>query len=147
MEQRGDDRHEAGSDLDRLNGNIKKIEVLSARLIAALQKRELHEPGLHAPNPKLYARAYAAMLAEMMTESGQDDRASGGLLGQVPEALRRGAAGPVVGRVARARRPTPPTSVLASPLWQTHPYFNFIKQQYHAVGAGDRGRRCAILTG
>jgi polyhydroxyalkanoate synthase len=67
MEQRGDDRHEAGSDLDRLNGNIKKIEVLSARLIAALQKRELHEPGLHAPNPKLYARAYAAMLAEMMT--------------------------------------------------------------------------------
>jgi hypothetical protein len=61
------DEKDQKSDLSRLNDNIKKIEELNARLLAALQTRGYHDRGLHGPSPALYAKASAALMAEMLT--------------------------------------------------------------------------------
>ena len=51
------------------------------------------------------------------------------LLGQDPQALRRGAA--TAGTASWPRpRTARPRQRFSNELWQTHPYFNFIKQQY-----------------
>ncbi|HBG98106.1 MAG: class I poly(R)-hydroxyalkanoic acid synthase [Rhodobacteraceae bacterium] len=130
MAESGDEPETGATNLDRLNRNIKKIEALNTRLIAALQRREVHEPGLHAPNPSLYSRAYAAMVAEMLTNPAKmlEHQVSywGKSLKHWVEAQQALSSGEL--RAPEDR--TPADKRFSSPLWQSHPYFNFIKQQY-----------------
>jgi hypothetical protein len=58
--------------------------------------------------------------------------ASGGILGQDADPFPGDAAEPQPGTVYRARRRSRSSGDkrFANPLWQTHPYFNFVKHQY-----------------
>jgi polyhydroxyalkanoate synthase len=88
------------------------------------------DPALHGPAPDVYMKAAAAYLAEMMSNPARVVEHQVELLGQDPEALCRGAADPGQGRIQGPARPRPQGSPLSNPLWDTHPFFNYLKQQY-----------------
>ena len=118
------------AEIELLNANIARIEALSQRLVAALGQRRDISPSLQGPNQELFLKAGAAYMAEMMANPSKLIEQQVGYWGkalkhyvEVQETLAKGAletpedTGPRDGR-------------FANPMWDTHPYFNFVKQQY-----------------
>jgi polyhydroxyalkanoate synthase len=117
-------------DLTRLNENLARIEELSQRLVNAIAHRKHVDPSLQAPSHDLMMRAAAAYMAEMMANPAKilEHQVSywGKALKHAVEAqqvLAQGKLEAPEDRSPRDRR-------FANPLWETHPYFNYIKQQY-----------------
>ena len=116
--------------LDALTANMRRIEELSQRLVAALASREPSDAGLQGPGSDLYLKATSAYLAEMMAHPqkliGQQAAFWSNTLAHYIEAQKALASG----QFAAPEDPTPDDKRFANPLWKTHPFFNFVKQQY-----------------
>ena len=128
--QTDSDTKPEGGDLDTLHANLARIEELTQRLVAALsQKREV-DPGLQGPGQDLYVKAAAAVMTEMMQNPAKilEHQISywGKTLKHYVEAQQALASG----KLAAPEDPTPTDRRFAHELWQTHPYFNWVKQQY-----------------
>ncbi len=124
------DESDSGRNLELLNANLARMEELSQRLVAALANKPPERTGLQGPGHDLYLRAASAWMADMMTNPAKlmEQQVSywGKTLQHYAEAQQALAQGKPLeedGAAPRDRR-------FADPLWQTHPYFNFLKQQY-----------------
>ena len=117
-------------ELERLNANLAKVEELSARLVAAVSRKKSVPPSLQGPGQDLFVKAAAAYMAEMMANPSKilEHQISywGKSLKHYVEAQHKLAQG----RLEPADDATRADRRFAGELWQTHPYFNFIKQQY-----------------
>jgi polyhydroxyalkanoate synthase len=110
--------------------NLKKVEALTERLTRVMASREGHQPALDAPNQQLFAKAAQSYWAEAMTNPARLMEHQMGYwtksvthFVEAQQALASGAVAPVADDSVPDKR-------FANPLWQTHPYFSFIKQQY-----------------
>ncbi len=128
------DDAEGAAKLERLTENLKKIEGLSVRLTGALAQKKAHDTALDGPGQELMMQAASAYLASMMQNPSkiieQQVAYWGKTLSHYAEAQKALASG-------EFRAPadtTPQDRRFANPLWTTHPFFNFIKQQY-LIGA------------
>ena len=116
--------------LSVLNENLSKIDELSQRLVSAVsQKRSIH-PGLKGPGQDLYVKAATAYFAEMMERPSKIFESQVGYWSkalshyvEVQESLKQG-------KLAPPEDTGPADPRFANPLWDEHPYFNFVKQQY-----------------
>ncbi|MGD9919775.1 MAG: class I poly(R)-hydroxyalkanoic acid synthase [Paenirhodobacter sp.] len=113
-----------------LQENLERIEALTQRLIQALAQKGAPNPALEGPGLDLYMHSGAAMLKEMAEHPEKIFEAQVAYWGQAMKhyveathALAQGALKPPVDPGPKDRRFT-------NPLWDTHPYFNFVKQQY-----------------
>ena len=117
------------SSLDDLNANLARIEALSQRLVAVLAQKRAPNPALEAPGPELVAKAVSAFWGEAMSDPSRlmEQQAAywGKALQHYVEAQKALADGFVA-----PPDPTAKDRRFANPLWQSHPYFNFVKQQY-----------------
>ena len=119
-----------GGDLEALNANLAKVEALSQRLVAALGRRRPQRPSLQGPSPDLFMRAATAYMTEAMTnpskvfehQVGHWARTMRHYL-EAQEALAKGTLQAPDDRTGSDKR-------FSGPLWQTHPFFNYVKQQY-----------------
>ncbi|MFG6560136.1 PHA/PHB synthase family protein [Sulfitobacter sp. 1A15299] len=116
--------------LSRMAQNLKKVEELSKRLTRVMAQREGHQPALDGPNQQLFAKAAQSYWAEAMTNPARLMEHQMGYwtksvahFVEAQQALAKGGLAPV-------EEDAPTDKRFANPLWQTHPYFNFIKQQY-----------------
>ena len=114
---------------DRLNENLQKIEALSQRLVIALANKRKVNDALKGPGQDLYTKAAAAYLAEMMANPSKmiEQQVSfwGKSLQQFMEAQQ--------GQTIKAETPDKKTTSdrrFKNELWDTNPYFSYIKQQY-----------------
>ena len=116
--------------LERLNENLAKVEELSSRLVAAFSRKKTVPSSLQGPGQDLYMKAAAAYMSEMMSNPSKilEHQISfwGKSLKHYVEAQQALAGG----RLEAPSDETPGDRRFANPLWQSHPYFNFIKQQY-----------------
>ena len=124
------DDHDPAADLEALNANLRRIEELSQRLVTALSQREPVRPSLQGPDQDLFMKAATAYMTEMMQNPSKIIEHQIGYWGkalrhyvEAQEALREGTLTP-------PEDTTPDDKRFSNPLWQTHPYFNYIKQQY-----------------
>ena len=138
-----DARSAQGGDLKLLDANLAKVEALSQRLVAALGRRRPQNPSLQGPSPDLFMRAATAYMAEAMTNPSKVFEHQIGYWSstmrhylEAQEALAKGKLQAPEDRTGADRR-------FSGPLWQTHPFFNYVKQQYlmtsEAMGAAIEG--------
>ena len=116
--------------LERLNANLARIEELSQRLIAALARKEPVRQALQAPDQELFVKAAAAYMAEMVQNPSKILEHQVSYWGkalkhhvEAQEALRSG-------KLIAPPDSSPKDRRFSNSLWDTHPYFNYIKQQY-----------------
>ncbi|MCT8159780.1 class I poly(R)-hydroxyalkanoic acid synthase [Pseudoruegeria sp. SHC-113] len=128
------DQSDAGpqdvKNLERLNENLAKVEELSQRLVAALSHKRNIDPSLQAPGQDLYMKAATAYMTEMVNNPAKilEHQIAywGKALTHYVEAQHLLA----TGKLEAPEDNTPKDPRFKNDLWQTHPYFNYIKQQY-----------------
>ena len=122
--------YENSEKLDALNENLVRIEALTQRLIAAFARKQPQRSELQAPDPSLYLDAATAYWTDMVQNPSkileQQVEYWGKTLKhfvEAQEALR-------AGQLTAPEDATRDDKRFSNPLWKTHPYFNYIKQQY-----------------
>ncbi len=123
------DEIKPAADREKLEQNLKRIEDLSQRFTAALSKKQPTRPSLQGPGQEFYAKAMNAYWTEMMNSPGKmlENQVEfwGKTLKHAVEAQHALVSGGDV-----PEDDTPPDPRFRNPLWETHPYFNYLKQQY-----------------
>ena len=114
----------------RLRENMARIEELTARLTNALAQRDPPRASLQAPDSDLFLQATVAYWTELVKNPSKILEQQLEYWGKslthyvsAQEALR-------TGKLEAPEDITPADRRFANPLWSSHPYFNFIKQQY-----------------
>lgn len=146
--------NDAGAKLERMTANLAKVEALSARLMAAMAARKPSDPGVQGPGNDIYMKAATAYVAAMMQDPAKvlEHQVSywGKTLKHYVEAQKALASGDF----KAPADPGPKDRRFSNPLWETHPAFNYLKQQYQlnaeavntavadmdAIEAGDKRR-------
>jgi polyhydroxyalkanoate synthase len=116
--------------LSRMAENLKKVEALGTRLTQVLANRQSHQASLDAPNQELFAKAAQSYWAEAMQNPAKLIEHQMAYWSksvthfvEAQQALARG-------DLSAPEDKTPSDRRFANPLWEKHPYFNFVKQQY-----------------
>ena len=114
----------------RLNDNLAKVEDLSKRLTAALTSRRKADPALAGPAPDVYMKAAAAYLAEMMQNPARVVEHQVSYWGKTLKHYVEAQQVLAKGEFKAPPDPGPKDRRFANSLWETHPFFNYLKQQY-----------------
>lgn len=114
----------------RMTENLKKVEALTERLGQVMASKKGHQKALDGPNQELFAKASKAYMAEALQNPAKLMEHQMGFWSktvthfvEAQQALAKGKFQAPEDRTGSDRR-------FANPLWDTHPYFNFVKQQY-----------------
>jgi len=122
----------SGEQYERLTKNLNKVEELSRRLVGAMSHKEPHNPALDAPNHELFASAATAYWTKMMQNPAkvleQQVALWGKTVNHFAEAQQALLNSPFSQGEADESQSKDPR--FTNPLWQTHPYFRFVRQQY-----------------
>ena len=117
-------------ELDQFQKNMARVEELSQRLIAALQKKENVNAALHGPNQELYTKAMTAYWQEWAANPAKLLEHQIAYWGKTLTHFVEAQKALSSGKLKAPDDPGPKDRRFGNPLWDTHPYFNFIKQQY-----------------
>lgn len=122
--------NDAGENLERLNENLAKVEQLSRRLVEVMARRKPLRTELNTPDPELYVNAANAYWQELMNNPGKVLENQLELWSRSVKHFVDAQNVFMKGQIAAPQDETPSDRRFSNPLWQTHPYFNFLKQQY-----------------
>ncbi len=120
----------AGENLERMNANLAKVEELSQRLVAAISNRNPSNPTLNAPGPDLMVKATQSYWQEMMHNPARIFEQQVEFWGKSVKHFIEAQQALAHGKLEAPEDDTPSDRRFSNPMWRTHPYFNFIKQQY-----------------
>ena len=120
----------AGAKLEKMTANLAKIEALSARLMAALANKKSSDPGVQGPGQDMYLKAAAAYLAGMMQNPAKVLEHQVAYWGKTMKHYVEAQQALASGELKAPADPGPKDRRFANPLWDTHPAFNYLKQQY-----------------
>ena len=116
--------------LSRMAENMKKVEELSERLTHVLTHRKSHQQALDGPNQELFAKAAGAYWTEAMNNPAKLMEHQMGYWTKTVTHFMEAQQALASGQLKAPEDKTPTDRRFANPLWDTHPYFNFVKQQY-----------------
>jgi polyhydroxyalkanoate synthase len=120
----------AGAKLEKMTANLAKIEALSARLMAALANKKSSDPGVQGPGQDMYLKAAAAYLAGMMQNPAKVLEHQVAYWGKTMKHYVEAQAALASGELKAPVDAGPTDRRFSNPLWDTHPAFNYLKQQY-----------------
>jgi polyhydroxyalkanoate synthase subunit PhaC len=124
------DTNEAVARTERLEANLARLEEMTQRLMVALTKRKQHDPALNGPSTDVYAKAAAAYVAEMMQNPAKIIEHQIGYWGKSLKHYVEAQKALATGQLKAPDDPGPKDRRFSNPLWESHPFFNFVKQQY-----------------
>lgn len=116
--------------LQKLQDNLEKVEALSQRLMTIFRTRQGHQPTLDGPSPDLYANAALAIWKQAMANPAKMIEQQMGYWSKTVTHFVEAQSALAQGKLQAPEDPGPSDRRFSNPLWDTHPYFNFIKQQY-----------------
>jgi polyhydroxyalkanoate synthase len=114
----------------RLEQNLGKVEALTQRLVSVLAHKRQVPPALQGPAGELYAKAAAAYWSEMMANPAKLIEYQVGYWGDTLKHYVAAQQALMQGKFEAPEAKGPKDKRFANPLWDTHPYFNFVKEQY-----------------
>jgi len=114
----------------RLEQNLGKVEELTQRLVSALAHKREVPPALQGPAGELYAKAATAYWAEMMANPAKLIEHQVSYWGDTLKHYVAAQHALMQGKFEAPEDKGPKDKRFSNPLWDTHPYFNFVKQQY-----------------
>ncbi len=123
-------QNEADARLARLNANLAKVEELSKRLTAALARRKPADSALSGPGQDVYMKAATAYVAEMMQNPSKIIENQVSYWGKTLKHYVDAQQVMRSGELKAPADPTPKDRRFSNPLWEDHPFFNYLKQQY-----------------
>jgi polyhydroxyalkanoate synthase len=116
----------------QMRENLDKVEGLTQRLVQAVSRRKPHAPGLDGPGLDLYLSASAAFMKEMSERPSKLLEAQVNYWADAVKQYLEAGEALAKGNFTRPQPETPPRKDprFKNPLWETHPYFHFVKEQY-----------------
>ncbi|MEY4983760.1 MAG: hypothetical protein RIR62_2026 [Pseudomonadota bacterium] len=127
--------NDAGERRERLNANLAKVEELSQRLATALAHKKAVDPSLHGPSADVYMKAATAYVAEMMQNPAKIFEHQVGYWTKSLKHYLEAQQALATGELKAPEDTAPKDRRFANPLWETHPFFNYLKQQYQINAA------------
>ncbi len=115
--------------IEALNENLAKIEKLTQRLVGALTHHEPTNQALEGPGQELYMKAATAYMAEMMHNPAKIMEQQVSYWGKTLQHWVEAQESLVAGKGA-PNDDTGKDRRFKNPMWETNPYFNYIKRQY-----------------
>ena len=120
----------SAAETELLEENLRKIDALTKRLIAAFSQKRQIDPSLQGPGQDLMLKASTAYMTEWMSNPAKllEHQISywGKTLKHYVDAQQAMMQAPL----SPPQDPTPTDKRFSDPHWATHPYFNYLKQQY-----------------
>lgn len=120
----------AVASMARMKENLSKVDALRDRLTQVLANRHTHQAALDGPNQELFTKAAKAYMQEAVSNPAKLIEhqleywtKSVTHFVEAQQALVKGNLAAPEDRTGTDRRFT-------NPMWEEHPYFNFVKQQY-----------------
>jgi polyhydroxyalkanoate synthase len=115
---------------ERLKENMARVEALTERLTQALAHRTPPRPSLQAPDPDIFLHAVTAYWTEMAKNPSKALEQQLEFWGKSLKHHLDAQKALQTGKLKAPEDPTPDDRRFSNPLWKSHPYFNYIKQQY-----------------
>jgi len=116
--------------IDRLKKNLEKVESLSKRLVDVMARKPGHNPALDGPNQELFAKAASSYWAEVTQNPARMLETQIEYWGKSVQHFIEAQQALVKGGLQVPEDTGPTDKRFANPMWDTNPYFNFIKRQY-----------------
>jgi polyhydroxyalkanoate synthase len=113
-----------------LEANLHKVEELTQRLMSALSHKKQINPALHGPDAMLYGKAVQAYWQEWLQNPAKILEHQIEYWGKSVTHYVEAQQALAKGKLQPPDDPGPKDRRFKNPLWDEHPYFNFIKQQY-----------------
>lgn len=113
-----------------LEANLVKIEELTQRFLVAMNPKRHVPSTLQGPSPDLYAKAASAYMTDMINNPGKIIEQQVAFWGKSVKHYIEAQHMLAQGKLQPPTDETPKDRRFSHELWDTNPYFNFIKQQY-----------------
>jgi polyhydroxyalkanoate synthase len=123
----------AGKNVEKLNENLAKVEELSQRFIKALAARNPANPTLNAPSQDLFVKAAQSFWSDVLENPGKIYEKQLEYWGKSVRQFLDAQQLMIRGTPAEADEEPDPLAGdkrFANPLWNSHPFFRYVKQQY-----------------
>ncbi|MEL6682575.1 MAG: class I poly(R)-hydroxyalkanoic acid synthase [Pseudomonadota bacterium] len=119
-----------GQNVAKLEANLARVEELTQRLLKVMGQGRQVAPSLQGPNQELYIKAATAYMTEMMHNPAKLIEHQLKFWGKSVKHYVEAQHLLAQGKLAPPTDETPKDRRFSHELWETNPYFNFIKQQY-----------------
>lgn len=119
-----------GENLEKLEANLAKVEDLSQRFMTALSRRNPANPQLNGPDQDVFMKAATNYWAGMVQDPARLFENQLEFWGNSVKHYLEASQALAKGKLEAPEDNTPTDRRFSNPLWQTHPYFNYVKQQY-----------------
>nr|WP_132950396.1 class I poly(R)-hydroxyalkanoic acid synthase [Rhodovulum bhavnagarense] len=113
-----------------MNANLARVEELTERLVSAVSRKRRIDPNLQGPGHELYMKAAAAYVSEVLHNPSKLIEHQVAYWGKALKHYVEAQQALARGTLQAPPDETPHDARFSNPLWKTHPYFNFVKQQY-----------------
>ncbi|KEO56220.1 class I poly(R)-hydroxyalkanoic acid synthase [Thioclava pacifica] len=120
----------------KMQENLARIEQLTERMVEAIAQKRPMNPALEGPGADLYLSSSAALMKEWLEKPSKILEAQVNYWGQAMKHYMEAQEALSAGKIAPPENPGPADPRFKNPLWDSHPYFNFIKQQYQIASKG-----------
>ncbi|SOB90770.1 polyhydroxyalkanoate synthase [Rhodobacter sp. JA431] len=114
----------------QMRDNLARIETLTTRLVEALAHKRAPNLALEGPGMDLYLSSSAAMMKAMTDNPAKIFETQVKYWGEAMTHYLEASHALSQGKLQPPADPGPKDRRFSNPLWDTHPYFNFVKQQY-----------------
>ena len=116
--------------LEKMTQNLKKVEELSERLHRVMATRQTHNKALDGPNQELFGRAAQAYWNEALHNPAKVLEHQMSYWSDTVKHFVQAQHTLAQGKLAAPDDSAHGDRRFENPLWSTHPYFNYVKQQY-----------------
>ena len=110
--------------------NIERIEALSHRLMTVMSERSMPNTAVDVPGPQFFMTAAGAWMKMLAEQPARIIEQQVNFWGETLKQYARASQMLAQGRIAAPEDDGPKDRRFSNPLWQTHPFFNYVKRQY-----------------